>query len=203
MSDNQSYVDLSGRFDSDLFIGAVKGTKSDFLTIWKQSKILRKLHRLHRKLGGKDKQDLILGLARSPLKISLGYFLARDYMQRRNSIQMREKWKSRLLSILLYLTIRNLLSDNQEIVFIEEGEYDSWIPQITYEINRFTRPFGINVEIKTESKSHPAIVIADCLCRIARSEHKGEVSFNSIVMRNATVIKNIDLDYYVQRVFRL
>lgn len=202
LNSHSAYIDFSGRFGSDLFIGIVKGTENDIFTVWKESKVIQKLQKI-KKLRTKDKRELILELSQTSLRISLGYFLGKDYLQYRNLIDMKQDWKGRLLSILLYLTMRNLFGPNKEVVFIEEGEYDAWIPQITNTINRFTRPFGTNVEINTENKRHPAIMIADYLSRIAHSEHRGEISFNSINPHKVIVVKNINLDYYVKKAFKI
>lgn len=47
------YVDFSGRFDSDLFIDAVKGIENDFLTIWKQNEVIRRTRHARRKITKK------------------------------------------------------------------------------------------------------------------------------------------------------
>lgn len=198
---NDVYVDFSGRFSHDLFIGTII---SDYISVqkfWENDRVYSRLRRSSfNKFGKKERSNLVSALENSEFQINLGIFPKKEYTRYNSQIYTRKNWKSRLLTILLYLTIRDhIFTLKREKVKIEKGEYPTWLKVIKKRMNRMTNPLGTSVLIGVENKFHPGILLADHVAGIGRLMYLEKLKLGN----KFRIIQPSTLEYYINKEFRL
>jgi len=196
------FVDISGRYRQDLYIGALKASTSQISDVLESRPYLGLMERYgkiptYKELRRKEEiESLIDVVNKHGLKYSIGIFKRKEYVRIESKVRGKWNYKARLVSIFIYLTIRGMVDHPTQLVYMEEGEYPSWRETIKRKLNRWHRS---HISLKIDSKYSPGLLVADHLSGFGRFI-KGNISGN----RNCFFVASSEmLKFYVEKEFNV
>ena len=198
------FVDISGVYRGNLYIGALKASSSQINDVLNSSFYTR-LRDRHKKIPSykelrrkEEVKKVVDVLDDYGLEYSIGIFKRQVYGKFESKVQGKQDYKARLMSIFIYLTIRNLADCPDQLVCIEEGEYPNWQRIIQ---NRLSRWCSFSVSLKLESKDSLGLLIADHLAGFSRrflGERIDRFNSNRLFIASPNTLK-----FYVEKEFDL
>lgn len=198
------FVDISGRYRQNLYIGALKASASQISDVLDSRPYLSLMERYgkiptYKELRRKEEvESLIDILDKYGLEYSIGIFKRKEYVSIESKIRGKWNYKARLMSIFIYLTTRGMVSYPEQLVYMEEGEYPSWRETIRRKLSEWHRS---NILLKIDSKYLPGLLVADHLSGFGRRSFQRKIS--NINRNRLFIASSKILKFYVKEEFKI